>query len=126
MKETRTRGCFSPFRSAGAGGIFLSVLVSWVKGEEEQEAAETARGALARGSGEALCIASFRFAGICYTISPFGRQLENRVCGGQKLIYYFFTLCPRHVTHRISALRPGIKPTPPAVEAWNSQRNPRS
>ena len=75
MKETRTRGCFSPFRSAGAGGIFLSVLVSWVKGEEEQEAAETARGALARGSGEALCSASFRFAGICYTISPFGTSL---------------------------------------------------
>jgi hypothetical protein len=53
MKEMRRHGYFSPFHGAGTGGIFLSVLVSWVKGEEEQE---TAGGALARGSGEALCV----------------------------------------------------------------------
>ena len=87
MKEMRRRGYFSPFHGAGTGGIFLSVLVSWVKGEEEQE---TASGALARGSGEALCFASFRLAAICYTIRPSQRQLGKRVCGGQKLIYYFF------------------------------------
>lgn len=108
MKEMRRRGYFSPFHGAGTGGIFLSVLVSWVKGEEEQE---TASGALARGSGEALCFASFRLAAICYTIRPSQRQLGKRVCGGQKLIYYFFLPCVHSMWHIGSQL-------------WDQESNP--
>lgn len=55
MKEMRRCGYFCPLHSAGTGGIFLSALVSWVTGEEEQEAAETASehwlGALVRLCG---------------------------------------------------------------------------
>lgn len=58
QRETENEGdedtwLFLPLSpSAGAGGIFLSVLVSWVKGEEgTRSLAETARGALAQGSG---------------------------------------------------------------------------